>query len=133
MNPHGREIMVIDTTVFVDFFRGEKKAEGFLLNTNEPLIISRAVLMELIRGLKSKKDIKILLKQLSSLAIELKELDEAISQTAGSLYQTYYHSNGLGIMDALVAATAIVGKNNLITHNLKHFNFIKDLKLIRPY
>lgn len=125
--------MVIDTTVFVDFFRGDKKAEEFLFNTNESLIISRVVLLELIRGLKSKKDIKILLKQLASLAIEVKELDEEISQTAGSLFETYYHSYGLGIMDALVAATAIVLKNNLITHNLRHFNFIKNLKISKPY
>lgn len=125
--------MVIDTTVFVDFFRGDRKAEEFLINTNEPFIISRVVLMELIRGLKSKKDIKILLRQLTFLTIEVKELDEAISQTAGTLFETYYHSHGLGIMDALVAATAIVEKHNLITHNLKHFNFIKGLKLTRPY
>lgn len=130
---HGKEIMVIDTTVFIDFFRGEKKAEEFLINTNEPFVISRVVLMELIRGLKSKRDIKVLLKQLASLTIEVKELDEEISQTAGSLFEAYYHSHGLGIMDALVAATAFVQKNNLTTHNLKHFNFIKGLKLIKPY
>lgn len=129
----GKEIMVIDTTVFVDFFRGEKKAEEYLLNTNEPFIISRVVLMELIRGLKSKKDIKILFGQLASLTIDIKEVDEEISQTAGTLFETYYHSHGLGIMDALVAATAIVQKNNLITHNLRHFSFIRDLKLIKPY
>lgn len=132
-SPRGEEIMVIDTTVFVDFFRGNDKAEQFLINSNETIVISRVVLMELVRGLKSKKDIKILLKQLILLAIEVKELDEEISQTAGILFETYYHSHGLGIMDALIAATAIVEKDNLITHNLKHFNFIQGLKLIKPY
>lgn len=133
MRQLGEEIMVLDTTVFVDFFRGNNKAERFLSGTNEPFVISRVVLMELIRGLRTKREVKILLRQLASLTVNIEEVNDNISQTAGSLFESYYHSHGLGIMDALVAATAIVAKNTLVTHNIKHFNFIKDLKLLKPY
>jgi len=125
--------MVVDTTVFVDLFRKDVKASKFLLNTKESLILSRVVLMELLRGLKSKREIKIMAKQLKALGIEVLEINENISMIAGDLFEKYYHSYGLGIMDALVAASAIVTKDTLISHNIKHFTFIKELKLVKPY
>lgn len=125
--------MVIDTTVFVDFFREKKVASKFLLSTKEPLIISRVVLMELVRGLKSKREIKIMVKQLRALEVEILEINEKISMAAGELFERYYHSHGLGIMDALVAASAIASKEKLVSHNIKHFTFIKELNLIKPY
>ena len=125
--------MVVDTTVFVDLFRQDVKASKFLLNTKESLILSRVVLMELLRGLKSKREIKIMAKQLKALGIEVLEINENISMIAGDLFEKYYHSYGLGIMDALVAASAIVTKDTLISHNIKHFTFIKELKLVKPY
>ena len=76
----GKELMVIDTTVFVDLFREDVKASNFLLNTKESLMISRVVLMELVRGLKSKKEIKIMLKQLKALGIEILEINYNITQ-----------------------------------------------------
>lgn len=125
--------MVIDTTVFVDLLRGEAKASKFLLEIKESLIINRVVFMELVRGLKSKRDIKIIVKQLKALGVEILEINEKISRIAGELFEKYYHSHGLGIMDALVAASAMTSKDTLVSHNIKHFNFIKELSLIKPY
>lgn len=125
--------MVIDTTVFVDLFREDVNASKFLLNSRESLIISRVVLMELVRGLKSKREIKIMVKQLKALGVEILEINEKISIIAGELFEKHYHSHGLGIMDALVAASAIASKDTLVTHNIKHFTFIKELNLVKPY
>ena len=72
-------------------------------------------------------------KQLKALGIEVLEINENISMIAGDLFEKYYHSHGLGIMDALVAASAIVTKDTLVSHNIKHFTFIKELKLVKPY
>lgn len=125
--------MVIDTTVFIDLFRGNKKASQFLLNSSESFMISRVVYMELLRGLKSKKDIKAMVRQLDALAIQIIEITKEISVIAGDLFEKHYHSHGLGIMDSLIAATAIILHTSLATHNRKHFTFIKRLKVIRPY
>ena len=125
--------MVLDTTVFIDLFRDKKPAKDFFLYTLFPLRTSRIVVMELIYGLKMKKDIKLLLKQLESLHIEITEIDEDLSKEAGRLFETYFHSHGLGVMDAFVAATALVRQEELATHNVKHYRFIKGLKLVTPY
>lgn len=128
----GAERMIIDTTVFVDLFRNRTSAQEYLLSLDN-INISRAVQMELIQGLKNKRDIAILEKQLRALGVEIVEIDKEISEKAGELFALYHHAHGLSVMDALVAATALVRGESLASHNTKHFRFIKDLELIVPY
>ena len=125
--------MIVDTTVFIDLFRDYSPAKQFLISTSEPLKVSRVVLMELIRGLTSRKGIKILLRQMEALGTEVLEINDGISKVAGELFEDYYHAHGLGIMDALVAATAKVYGEKLATHNTKHFKFITGIDLLMPY
>ena len=47
--------------------------------------------------------------------------------------ETFYLSHGLGIPDALVAATAIHHQLVLYTRNVRHFQMIPDLKVVPPY
>lgn len=125
--------MVLDTTVFIDLFRNQKPAKDFFLNTVASFSTSRIVIMELIYGLKSKKNIHTLLDQLAKLNIEIVEIDEDISKEADALFEEYYHSYGLGVMDSFVAATALVKQDGLATHNIRHYRFIRELKIIIPY
>ncbi|MBI5358806.1 hypothetical protein HZB69_04245 [Candidatus Amesbacteria bacterium] len=60
-------------------------------------------------------------------------VNEEISLLAGELFRDYYASNGIGIIDCFIAATAMERRKKLATHNSKHFKFIKDLELIIPY
>lgn len=129
----GKVNMILDTTVFIDLFRDQKIARDFFLRTFSSLRTSRVVVMELIYGLKVKKDIRLLLKQLTAFHIEIIEIDEAISREADKLFEAYFHSHGLGVMDAFVAATALVKQEELVTHNIKHYRFIKELKIVIPY
>lgn len=125
--------MLIDTTVFIDLFRGKNSAKQYLLDLKETVKISRVTQMELIFGSRSKNEMSLIKKQLASLGVEIIEIDSEISKLAGKLLEEKFHSNGLGIMDALIAATAISQSEKLATHNIKHFQFINQLQVFPPY
>lgn len=125
--------MITDTTVLVDFFRGNSKAENFLVNSGEDFYLSRISWMELVYGVRNKRELNILKRQLFNLEIKIVEISEQISQTTGMLFEKYYHSHGLGTMDAFIAATVIESSEKLATHNVKHFQFIKEINLVKPY
>lgn len=127
------ESMQIDSTVFVGFFRKNKQAQDYLLNLQEDVVLSRVVLMEIVAGLKSKEKIKKMKEQLEELHAILVEVDEEISELAGELFEKYNGTEGIGLMDAFIAASALVDGGKLVTHNTKHFRFIKELELVVPY
>lgn len=125
--------MLTDTTIFIDLFRGKNSAKQYLLDLKETIKISRVVVMELIFGSRSKNEMSLIKKQLASLGAEVVEIDSEISQLAGKLLEAKFHSHGLGIMDALIAATAMSKNEKLATHNIKHFQFINRLEVVQPY
>ena len=129
----GMESMVIDSTVFVGYFRNNQKAINYLVNLREEIVTSRVVVMEIVAGLRSKSKITIMTGQLENLNVRILEIDEAISKLAGEIFEKYHATDGIGTMDAFVAATAMKYGNKLVTHNLKHFKMIKGLKLVAPY
>ena len=124
--------MIVDTTILVDLFRNNEKAKKFLLKEQNTLI-SRISLMELVYGSPSKKALELIKQQILSLNIQIIEISEAISYKAGEIFEDYFHSTGIGIIDSIIAATAINLNETVATHNLKHFKNLKDIKFIRPY
>ena len=58
----------------------------------------------------------------------------AASQRAVTLLHTYGLTHGLGIPDALIAATALEGDHTLVTSNRRHLRFIAGVRLEQaPY
>jgi len=53
-------------------------------------------------------------------------INRSIARHAGVLLRDY-RNNGLTPVDAIIAATAMEVKTNLITRNVKHFRMIKGL------
>lgn len=125
--------MQIDSTVLIDVLRGNKTASKYLSEIKQKVFISRIVVMEIIAGCKNKQEIINSLKLIQDFGIEAIEIDEDISALAGKVFEEFFLRFGLGITDAFIAATALVENTKLVTHNLKHFKFIKDLELIVPY
>jgi predicted nucleic acid-binding protein len=54
-------------------------------------------------------------------------------ETAVNLLAAYKLSDGLDLLDALIAATAIRHDLPLATFNVKHFRAIPDLTIVQPY
>ncbi len=59
-------------------------------------------------------------------------IDDGITTTAIQLLQNYKLSHGLALPDALIAATAMILKCDLYTHNLKDYKFINGLVIFNP-
>jgi predicted nucleic acid-binding protein len=116
---------IIDTTVFVEYFRQNSVAKDFFeKNTLTFSIVSRA---ELIQGARNKNELGIIIRFCKNL--EQLPINEKISTKAVQLMEKFYHSHGLLFLDALIAATALDENLIFVTDNIKHFSFIPDLKL----
>src|ERR1035437_4793002 len=97
---------LVDTTVLVEMLRGNSLAKKFLENL--PLQISKVTLVELIQGCQSKEELRIVEKTCRLMLQE--KIDGVISEMAIELLRKYNLSHGLLFLDALIAATCIVGK-----------------------
>ncbi|OGM20706.1 hypothetical protein A2714_03420 [Candidatus Woesebacteria bacterium RIFCSPHIGHO2_01_FULL_38_9] len=125
--------MLLDSTAFIDFTREYKPAvEAFdkLLHGQSTSIVTK---LELVVGQQTKRDIKKISSMLDNLEIDVIQINEDVSMMAEDILTKYYHSYGIGILDAFIAATALVYNQELATRNTKHFDFIPNLKLIKPY
>lgn len=119
---------LVDTTVFIDAFRKNVRAKAFLAQVFPPLFCSVITQAELIQGVRNnleKKQINELLR-----TIEVLPLTPSISEAMIVLVMRYTLFHGLQIPDALIAATAMEHNLTLVTANVKHFSFIKGLKLM---
>ena len=125
--------MIIDTTVWVHFFRKDEKASVFLLNLKDEIVVSRITVMEIVYGRKSKKDVINMWKQFRNLSVKVQDIDRHISVKAGEIFEKHFPTQGIGLLDTFIAATALENHTILATHNIKHFKFIKGLELIIPY
>jgi predicted nucleic acid-binding protein len=61
------------------------------------------------------------------------EITPLVSQVARDLVKTLCLSHGLMIPDALIAATALSLGLPLYTKNVRHFQMIPSLVVVRPY
>lgn len=115
-----------DTTLLVDHLRKDVDAKEFLVV--EAPSISQTSVAELIEGAKNKFHLNQINITISPLKVI--PIDENISSSAINLMLEHFLSHGLKFMDALIAATAMENKLTLVTANVKHFAFIKGLKLM---
>lgn len=60
-------------------------------------------------------------------------LSAVASQTAFALMESFFLSHSLVIPDALIAANALEQAMTLYTKNVRHFQMIPDLIVVRPY
>jgi hypothetical protein len=84
--------------------------------------------MELIVGCRNKKELKDLEEFLNR--YQILKITEQVSDRAVDLLAQYFLSHGLLIADGLIAATALVHNEALITKNQRDFRFIAGLNLL---
>jgi len=123
--------MVIDTNIFIQFLRTSDKtrSELYSIDNSSQLYISAVTLYELLMGATSKDkfaDIKKLTEDLPVLPF-----DENVSLQAGEIYHFLRKNNKMiEFRDIFIAATCINYNLPLKTLNKKHFQRIKNLRLV---
>ena len=115
-----------DATVIIDHLRGEEKATLFLEEFNP--YISVVTLAELIQGSQNKEEQTLVLKICAS--FPGLTISKSISDLSIELMSKFFLSQNLSFLDALIAASALENKLVLVTDNIKHFKFIKELKAV---
>ena len=120
--------MIIDTDVLVWHLRGNAKARD-LIHKCIPFSISVVTYIELIQGMRDKKEMNALMRQLAKWKVEIVQIDEDISTRAMIFVEQYHHSGALELADALIAATCVNDSEVLLTGNEKHYRQIPNIQI----
>lgn len=123
---------LVDTNIFIDFLKGKKEAQVFFEGERN-LSTSVVVVMEIIIGLPNEKEINLFEKFLYKSKTTIYPFTADISEKAYLLFRQHQKSHGINIPDAFIAATALVQKQSLVTRNIKHFQMVKNLTVLKPY
>jgi predicted nucleic acid-binding protein len=124
-------VHIFDTDVSVDIARGYMPALLWFDSLEEVAAISGYAYMEVLGGCKDKGEIRRVRMLLSPLQVVWPN-----EQTCGrglTDFAQYHLSHNLGILDALIAATAIDLGATLCTFNTKHFSVVPGLTTEQPY
>lgn len=119
--------MIIDTDILIWYLRGNEKAFK-LIKKNNAFSISVITYMELIQGMRNKKELQLFQKKLKEWNVNIIYINEEISIKALFYIERHYLSCSMEIADALIAATAAVNNMVLCSGNIKHFKIIKEIK-----
>ena len=118
--------LLVDTDVMVDFLRGNPKAVALLQTYSVRVILSSIVAAELYAGVRGDEE----LSKLDSLISIFRVVPVSFELArAGGLYKkNYAKTHGVGLADAIIAATAEAENADLKTLNTKHYPMIRGLK-----
>jgi predicted nucleic acid-binding protein len=124
---------LIDTDILIDASRGVAAAGAFLnqAQAETGVIISVISAMELVRGCRDKRqlaDVTMLIHSSRVLPVTSR-----VSILALAFLEEFALSHGLGLPDALIAATAVRAQMPLYTRNTRHFSMIRGLAVVQPY
>jgi predicted nucleic acid-binding protein len=120
--------VIFDTDILIWVSRDDPRANAFV-NTEKDRAASIVTLMELLAGAKSKARLMRTRQFFVDLEIRLIPIDQPISYLAANLIEDHRLLDGLGVTDALIAATARETGETLATANVRHFRGIPNLSL----
>lgn len=118
--------LLVDTDVLVDFLRGQSMAATLINDNAERIILSSIVAAELYAGARGDQELATLDKLLSLFRIV--PVSAEVARTGGIFKRDYAKSHGIGLADAIVAATATIENADIKTLNVKHYPMIKGLR-----
>ena len=122
--------MLIDTDVIIWYMRGNTNSLK-ALGKNKGFSISVITYMELVQGMRNKKELSALRKALKSWNTKIIYITEEISGKAMFYVEQHYLSHSMQIADALIGATAVSHSLPLLTGNTRHYRVIKEAKLFK--
>ena len=118
--------ILLDTDILIDFFRGHPRAVAFVNTYNARIILSSIVVAELYAGVKGDAE-QAALQDFVSL-FRIVPVSAEIGKAAGLYKRDYGKSHGVGLADAILAATAEAENAELKTLNTKHYPMLKHLR-----
>ena len=120
--------MIIDTDVLIWYLKGNEKAYQLIENSTA-FFISVVTYMELVQGMRNKKELNTFRKALHTWNAQILYISEEISAKAMFYEEQHFLSHSLQLADALIGATAIARGTPLLTGNDKHYKILKDIQI----
>jgi len=118
--------MLIDTDVMVDFLRGNSMAADLIRDNAGRIVLSSIVTAELFAGVRGENELAVLDRLVSMFRIA--QVSAEIARKGGLYKRDYGKSHGVGLADAIIAATAAVEGADIKTLNVKHYPMVNGLK-----
>jgi hypothetical protein len=122
--------LIIDTDVLIWELRGNQKAQK-ILHSSIPFSISVITYIEIIQGMKDKKESNSLIKQIRKWGVDIVQISNDISTRAMIYIEQYYLSHSMELADALIAATCVNRSETILTANEKHYKHIPNMQIKR--
>jgi predicted nucleic acid-binding protein len=127
----GVKMRLLDTDILIDIVRKHPPALLWFSSNRDVLFAPGFAYMELAEGCRNKDDLAAVLKMPK---IVYPVWPDTVTLELGFDLHTQYHlSHSLGILDSLIAATAIGQGATLCTFNVKHFAAVPGLTTEQPY
>lgn len=120
--------MIVDTDVLIWYSKEHQKAIE-LIHRLDTFSISVVTYMEIIQGVRNKKELNTFKKALGILNVKIYQIDELVSTKAMFLLEQYSLSHSMELADALIGATAIIKQQPLITGNDKHYKPLPEIEI----
>lgn len=118
--------ILLDTDVIVDYLRGQEKAVAFVKKHAERIILSSIVVAELCAGVKGEEEQQLLDDVISLFRVVPVTVN--IAKAGGLMKRDFAKSHGVGLADAIIAATAQDQRADLCTLNVRHYPMMPGLK-----
>lgn len=125
-------MILLDTDILIDILRSYPRAlEWSNSRQSDTPVTSGYVAMELIQGCRNQDDLRRVMDLLRTCQVHW--LDAQGCNQALTLFAIYHLSHNLGMIDALIAQTALVLDMPLATFNQKHYAAVPKLRMLQPY
>ena len=120
------QLLLPDTDVLIDFLRGYQQAVDFINTNASQIILSTIVIAELYAEIRGKQELTILNDFVS--LFDVIPMNSEIAKIGGLYKRDFGKSHGVGLADAIIAATCHSKNAQLKTLNVKHYPMIKNLE-----
>ena len=124
-------ILVLDTDVLIDVQRGHAAALAWFAGLTEVPSVPGLVIMELIQGAQNAGQVRDAVRLTAPLPVVWPTAADC--QRALADFTAFHLSQGLGLLDALIGATAVGLSAELCTFNDKHYRAVPGLVMVQPY
>ncbi len=124
-------MLLLDTDILIDVQRGHAAALPWFASLAEVPSVPGLVVMELIQGARDARQVREALRLTAPLPVVWPTTADC--QRALADFTALHVSQGLGLLDALIAACAVGRSAELCTFNDKHYRMVPGLVTVRPY
>lgn len=119
--------MIVDTDILIWYSRGYQQAVD-LLHSLDTFNLSVVTYMEIVQGVRSKKELNSFKQALGVLNARVIQIDELISTKAMFYVEQYSLNHSMELADALIGASAVLRRLPLITGDEKHYRHLPEIE-----